>query len=126
MNAAWIAMTTACLCAPAPPEKPKIPFPLERKLHATWRSESACGGTVTLRADGTYEHRRQGPGGDTSSGRWEVRWDALPPTLVLTCEDSTDPGKIGRREAKVEGLNDESLVLAHPKAAPSRFRRVRR
>src|SRR4051812_31118399 len=93
-------MLTACLYAPAPRERiaEKGLDAIERKLHGAWRSESACGGTLTFRPDGTYEHKFQGPGGDTSSGTWVLRWDALPPTLVLTCKVSTDPAKVGVRE----------------------------
>jgi hypothetical protein len=66
---------------------------LERKLHAEWIGQGPCDGRLTLRADGTYERRRCGPAGINSAGTWKVRWDALPPTLVLICKTSDGPGE---------------------------------
>jgi hypothetical protein len=128
MHAVSVAVLTACLCAPVPPVKApeKGPSAIERKLYGPWRSESACGGTLTIKADGTYEHTGQGPGGAVSTGVWELRWDALPPTLVLTCKSATDPAMLGKRESKVEGLNDDALALAPAKAAPARFKRLKK
>lgn len=127
MHTVSMAMLTVCLYAPVPAAKAqeKGPTAIERKLHGSWRSQSACGGTLTFRADGTYQHDGQGPGGDTSSGAWEVRWDALPPTLIITCKASTDPARAGAREAKLEGLNDDTLVLAYTKGAKAYFARVK-
>jgi hypothetical protein len=128
MHAVSVAVLTACLYAPVPPAKPpeKGPAAIERKLHGPWRSESACGGTLVIKADGKYEHKHQGPGGDFSSGAWELRWDALPPTLVLMCKDATDPAMLGKWESKVEGLNDDALALAPAKASPARFKRLKK
>src|SRR5688572_13577915 len=58
---------------------------LERKLHGEWVGDGPCRGGLVLRADGTYERIHEGPGGVNSTGTWAVRWNALPPTLVLTC-----------------------------------------
>jgi hypothetical protein len=128
MHAVTVAVLTACLYAPVPPVKApeKGPSAIERKLHGSWRSESACGGTLTIKADGTYEHTGLGPGGDTCSGAWEMRWDALPPTLVLTCKEAADPAMVGKRESKVEGLNDDGLVLGAGKASQARFKRSKK
>ena len=60
-----------------------------------------------FRADGTYELKRYGPGGDDYAGTWTVRWDALPPTLVLTCKTSEIP-ELGK--LKLIQLDDETLV----------------
>ncbi len=126
MHAVSIAVLTACIYAPVPPERAKGPAAIEAKLRGSWRSESACGGPLVIKANGTYEHTGQGPGGAISSGAWELRWDALPPTLALTCKDATDPSMLGKRESKVEGLTDDALALAPAKAAPARFKRLKK
>lgn len=99
---------------------------LERKLHGTWRGKGPCDGELTLRADGTYERRLHGPGGNNSSGRWEVLWDALPPTLVLNCTTSDDPTYIRQEVVKVVQLDDEGLAFRYAGSAMSRFARVRK
>lgn len=40
--------------------------------------------------------RRPGTISPPAPGRW--RWDALPPTLVMTCTTSDDPTAIGKNE----------------------------
>jgi len=87
---------------------------LEKKLCAAWKGESACQGDLTLRADGTFEKTRCGPGSDDFAGTWEVRWDALPPTLVMTCKTSTDPAAVGKKdEVRLIKLDDKVLVVAY-------------
>jgi hypothetical protein len=128
MHAASIAVLTLCIYAPAPRERAleKGPSAIERKLHGIWRGQGGCTGNLTLRADGTYQHDGQGPGGDTSAGAWEVRWDALPPTLVLTCKTSTRQENIGMKEVKLTELNDEDLMIEYAKGLSTRFKRVKK
>ena len=64
---------------------------LEQKLLGIWRG-GPCDGQYTFNPDGTFELTNFTPGGNTLTGTWSVRWDALPPTLVLTCKTS-DIGK---------------------------------
>jgi hypothetical protein len=65
---------------------------------------------IALRADGTYERIHYGPGNKTVAGTWAVRWDALPPTLVLACKTSDDPESIGKTgNVKLVQLDDEGL-----------------
>src|SRR6476659_5945434 len=72
-------------------DKPKeTPVALERKLHGAWIAEGDCVGDLTLRADGTFERQHYSPGNNKLAGTWEVRWKALPPTLVLTCKTSDE------------------------------------
>jgi len=108
-------------------EKPgSDPAGLERKLHGAWIGQGPCAGYLTLRADGTYEHRNYGPGGANLRGAWTVRWDALPPTLVLTCKTSDDKDYIGKTwEVKVIQLDEDVLVYQFAKATPSRYSRER-
>jgi hypothetical protein len=90
---------------------------LEAKLHGEWAGTGPCDGGLTFRADGTYERTHQGPAGTNSAGTWKVRWDALPPTLVLKCEtsdDAADEGKVS--EVKLVQLDDESLSVSDPDA----------
>ena len=96
---------------------------LERKLLGTWHGP-ACGGDYTYSADGTFHVGYFTPGQNTLTGTWAIRWDALPPTLLLTYKTSdirqNDPDRIefeflGKtREAKIHELNGESLVYRFP------------
>lgn len=96
---------------------------LERKLLGTWKG-GPCAGDYTFNADGTFECRHFTPGGNTLTGTWSLRWDALPPTLVLTCRTSDfrkkEPARaeyahLGRAlEVKLLELTSDSLVLRFP------------
>src|SRR5687768_1793023 len=96
-------------------EKPGgAPAALEGKLHGAWTGEGPCDGRLPLRADGTYERKLHGPGGNNCAGTWEVRWDALPPTLVLTCKTSDDPMYIRKEEVKLIQLDDQAPRVQVP------------
>jgi hypothetical protein len=104
---------------------------LEQKLHGAWAGEGPCDGGLTVRADGTYERTHQGPAGTNSAGTWKVRWDALPPTLVLTCKTSDDPADEGKvTEVKLVQLDNDTLAYTHPDgprpAKPTRFARPKK
>jgi hypothetical protein len=98
---------------------------LEKKLLGAWTGP-ACAGDYTFKADGTFDVRHFTPGGNTLSGTWSVRWDALPPTLVLTCTKSDfkqkDPSRaeyeyLGKaRELKLVELNGDAFVYRLPNA----------
>ena len=60
---------------------------LERKLLGAWEGP-ACGGDFTFNPDGTFEVRNYTPANYTLAGAWSLRWDALPPTLLLTFKSS--------------------------------------
>ena len=106
--------------APAGADKGAVLAALEKKLLGTWHG-GPCIGDYTFNADGTYTLRRFTPGGNTLTGTWSLRWDALPPTLVVTCKTSDFKARDANRreyeyfgkalEIKVEGLNDDELVL---------------
>src|SRR5262245_44753422 len=88
---------------PAPPagRADGVPVALDRKRWGTWHG-GACAGDLTLRRNGRFERRHYGPANHSLSGTWAVRWDALPPTLVLTCTDADWAGEIGtKQEVKV-------------------------
>ena len=96
---------------------------LERKLLGTWQG-GPCVGDYTFDANGTFVLRHFTPGGNTLTGAWSLRWDALPPTLVLTSKTSDfkkkDPGRaeyahLGKAvEVKVIELDGDTLVLRFP------------
>jgi hypothetical protein len=91
------------------------PSALEKKLHGAWESGRDCVGDLTLRSDGTFERRHFSPGNNKLSGTWEMRWNALPPTLVLTCKtsDEGDRFSVGKTSKfKVIRLDDETVALA--------------
>jgi hypothetical protein len=85
---------------------------LEHRLVGTWRGEYGCTGNFLFRADGTYELRGKGPGGNNSAGAWKVRWDVLPGTLVLTCRTSEIPEEVGEStEMKLIRLDQRSFAV---------------
>lgn len=99
---------------------------LEKIMLGAWKGQEGCSGRYLFYADGTYKLTGFGPGGDASAGTWKVRWDALPPTLVLTCKESAFDEEIGKdTKLKLLELNDAILTLeyehktvlhyAHPK-----------
>jgi hypothetical protein len=63
---------------------------LEKKLHGEWKGGPGVG-EIIFRADGTFERRNYSPGAHTLKGTWELKWKSLPPTLVMTCKESTNP-----------------------------------
>lgn len=114
------------------PDQPKETLvSLERKLHGEWQG-GLCMGKLTLRADGTFERRHYTPGGIKLTGTWEVRWNAIPPTMALTCKTSNEPGRrdIGKTsELKLVQLDDESLAYEDPEyqgGQPIRYMRVKK
>jgi hypothetical protein len=108
---------------PAAPGKGDQLAALEGKLLGTWTGP-ACGGDYTFHADGTFDLRHFTPGNNTLTGTWSVRWDALPPTLVLTCKTSdikaNDPGRpeyeyLGKAlELKLLELSGDTVAFRHP------------
>lgn len=100
-------------------EKPDRLAALEQKLLGTWIGP-ACGGDYTFKSDGTFEVAYFTPGQNNLTGKWSIRWDALPPTLLLTYKTSDikkrDPDRIefeylGKtREGKTHELNSDTLV----------------
>jgi len=84
---------------------------LERKLLRTWRGP-ACGGDFTFKRDGTFEVQSFTPGQNVLSGTWSIRWDALPPTLLLTFRTSDFKKKYpGEPEYKYVGKTLEAKLL---------------
>jgi len=107
---------------------------LERKLHGEWKG-GPCQGDWTFAPDGTYELQHYSPGNNKLAGTWEVRWDALPPTLIFTCttSDAPDRIKVGEKtEVKLTQLDDDSLAYQylsqyqHPGGHTDRFKRVKK
>ena len=101
---------------------------LERKLDGAWKGNGPCDGGFTFRPDGSYERRLHGPGGNNSAGAWEVRWDALPPTLVLTCKTSDDPAYLRKDEVKLIQLDDHGFAYTYAsgQTTPVRYSRVKK
>jgi hypothetical protein len=120
---AFAALLTVGLAQAAQAEPPKGELAaLERKLVGVWDGQGGCDGKLVIRADGTYQLTGYGPAGDDSAGRWKVRWDALPPTLVLTCSKSGVAEEVGKAvELQLLRLNDKTLKVgyANPNGSPS-------
>jgi len=100
---------------------------LERKLHGGWVG-GPCQGDWIYRPDGTFQARNYTPGGNRLTGTWEVRWDALPPTLARTCKTSDDPRLVGKMwDAKLVQLDDKGLAYQYEEARgyqPDTFTRL--
>jgi hypothetical protein len=103
---------------------------LEKKLLGAWKGQTGCDGHFLFRADGTYALTGYGPAPYDSGGTWKVRWDALPPTLVLTCKTSEVPGEVGKAtELKLIQLDDRSLAVEYANQdgnPPGRYTRVKK
>jgi uncharacterized protein (TIGR03067 family) len=61
-----------------------------------------------------------------SRDTWQLRWHALPPTLVLTCKTSDYSGYVGEiEEVKLVQLDNEALALQYPgQEQPVRYARM--
>ncbi|QEL18354.1 hypothetical protein [Limnoglobus roseus] len=137
MVRAMALMVTALVLASAgravePAKEPKKDkaAALEKLLHGVWQGGD-CVGTLTIAADGTVKREHYTPGNNTATGTWEVRWDALPPTLVIVAKTSDDPDLAGKTwEFKLVQLDDDALAYQHPDARPGsepvHFNRVKK
>jgi hypothetical protein len=128
--AASLVFVTAAQTADNPKE---VPIALEKKLLGAWQGP-ACGGDYTFNADGTFEVKHFTPGNNTLTGAWSIRWDALPPTLVLTCKTSDFKKKDPSRpeyeflakalELRLLQLDSEHLAYQRTGGQPVSFARV--
>jgi hypothetical protein len=125
----FLAVSFAAIpSAQAAPRLKEVPVDLERKLHGVWIGP-ACGGEWTFGADSTFAVRHYSPGNNEFAGTWKVRWDALPPTLVLSCQTSDDPDriKVGEVSAvKLVELNDDALAFQYPNGHTVRYTRPKK
>jgi hypothetical protein len=103
---------------------------LEKKLLGAWKGQTGCDGNFLFRVDGTYELTEYGPAPYDRAGAWKVRWDALPPTLVLTCKTSGIPDEVGKTtEVKLIKLDDKSLAIEYGNqngSPPGHYTRVKK
>ena len=117
------AQNVAAATQPAGAVKGEALAALEKKLLRTWWGP-ACGGDFTFHADGTFDVRSFTPGQNVLTGTWSLRWDALPPTLLLTFKTSDFkkryPGEpeykyVGKTlEAKLLELSSDALAFKVP------------
>ena len=118
-----VAMLLVVLAQAVLAEKPdKNLSALEQKMIGEWMGRGGCDGRLMFRADGTYKLTEYGPAAADTGGIWKVRWDALPPTLVLTCKTSENPEEVGKiLEVKLIKLDDKSLAIkyANQNGSPS-------
>jgi len=98
----------------------------ERLLTGQWQG-GPCEGNWTFTANGTFEVRHYTPASNHLLGTWEVRWNALPPTLVMTCKTTDDEKHfpVGQAwEVKLLQLDGEELAYQHPGQPVMRFKRA--
>jgi len=126
---ALVAMLAASgIAAPVPAERVKAAkelAALAAKFEGEWRGDAGCQGTLILQANGTYEWKFRGPGGDTDTGVWELRGDTQSPTLSLKCKTSDDPERKGKTvDVKVVRMTEGALAFQYPEATePMTFTR---
>jgi uncharacterized protein (TIGR03067 family) len=121
-----VLLAASLVVTPArPADKAKErPVALERKLHGTWQGPD-CVGELTIRPDGTFARQHYSPGNNTLAGTWQMRWDALPPTLYLTCKTSDDSDNVGKTvEVDVVQLDDAVLAYQFPRGPRVPFTRL--
>jgi hypothetical protein len=110
--AALLLVGLAQMVLTEPPEKELAA--LEQKMLGAWKGQTGCDGNFRFRAGGTYELTEYGPAPYDTAGTWKVRWDALPPTLVLTCTSSEIPAEVAKTtEVKLVKLDDKSLAIEY-------------
>jgi hypothetical protein len=119
-----VSLAQMILAGPPAKERGKELATLEQKLVGAWKHQTGCAGNFLFRADGIYELKGFGPGGDDFAGTWKVRWDALPPTLVLTCKTSKIPEELA--ELRLIRLDDETLEAKYNKQDAHRYARVKK
>lgn len=111
----WVAVSA---------EPPNGVAALEQKLVGAWKGQTPCAGNLRFRADGTYEWTNYGPAPYDSAGTWKMRWDALPPTLVLTCKTSEIEDERGKiREIKIAQLDNQTISFKTTSPDLSRYGR---
>jgi hypothetical protein len=120
-----LLLTSAFLAVPL--RIPYGPAAIEMKLHGEWQGGD-CQGKLILGPNGRFERSGYTPGNNTLSGTWHVRWDALPPTLVLKCDTSNDTEHVGRtQEFRILQLDAKTLGYQYPDSKdrePIRYERV--
>jgi hypothetical protein len=91
-------------------ERENVPLTLEKKLHGEWKGGPGVG-EIIFRPDGTFERRNYSPGKHTLKGVWELQWKTLPPTLVMTCKESTNPKFVDSAlSVSLVRLNDDEIA----------------
>jgi hypothetical protein len=123
----FVASTSVMSGDPPRNEPGKALAELEQKLLGAWKGQTGCAGNFLFRANGTYELTGYGPAPYDSAGTWKMRWDALPPTLVLTCKTSEVPDEVGKTtEVMLVELNDKSLTVKRASPDVDRYARVKK
>jgi hypothetical protein len=95
------------------------------KLRGTWVG-GPCEGSISFRADGTYEWTGRGPVADGETGVWVLRGDPTRPTLVMLCKEADNPDREGKTlEVSLVRIGDKELVFKYadeeqPKTYPRR------
>src|SRR5262249_55597743 len=98
----------------------------EQKLIGAWQGRIGCDGRLVIRADGGYELLDYGPAPYDSAGTWKVRWDVLPPRLILTCNRSDVEDEVGTsREVKLIKLDSRRLEFEYESKTEGHYTRER-
>jgi hypothetical protein len=128
LQAVLLLIVGTAVAAPVPPNRGKDPAAaLEQKLIGEWVKGGACIGDITFNGNGTYERKHFSPGNNTLRGTWKVQWDALPPTLVLTCENADAETFIGKVwEQKLTRLDDDELHFESGGYSAGKFARTKK
>ncbi|HEX3150837.1 MAG TPA: hypothetical protein VHR66_22355 [Gemmataceae bacterium] len=117
-----VALLSVTLAAPAYRDRKDSPATLERKLVGEWTKGGACIGYITFQADGTFERKHYSPGNNTTKGKWKMRWDVVPPVLVLRCEEADREDLVGQTlELMITRLDDDELHFESGRHSAGKF-----
>lgn len=109
-----ISMLLAVPVPKADPDAGRQLTELEKKLLGAWNGRIGCDGRFVFRSDGTYALTDYGPAGADTAGTWKIHWNALPPTLILTCRTSELDEEVGTKtEFKLIQLNDRKFAIQY-------------
>jgi hypothetical protein len=122
-----IGLAQAVWAEPPGKERAKELAALEQKIIGAWKGQTGCAGNFLFRTDGTYELTGYGPAPYDSAGVWKVRWDALPPTLVLTCKASEVEEEVGKSiDVKLMKLDEKNLQIEYANDFRAEYARVKK
>jgi hypothetical protein len=113
---AFLFLVGCIAAAPMPVKQGKdSTAALEQLLIGEWIGKPSVG-DIVFREDGTFAQKNYWPRESVFEGTWKVKWETLPPTLILTAKTSTDEKQIKRTiERQITRLDDQEFQFTADK-----------